>query len=56
MASVPLAVVGGGIVCASNYKAREYGIRSAMPTQIAKSLCNELVVKTSNLKYYSEVS
>jgi len=34
----PVAV-GRGIVLTANYVARKYGIRSALPTFIAKKLC-----------------
>ena len=40
----PMIVAGGSIVCASNYEARKFGIRSAMPVQICRELCQNLVI------------
>lgn len=51
--------VGGGmnsVLSTSSYKAREYGVRSAMPIFVAKRLCPELIVVPSNFARYSELS
>ncbi|TNJ28341.1 DNA-directed DNA polymerase [Giardia muris] len=52
----PLAVAGGGIVSASSYEARAFGIRSAMPLRVAMTLCPTLIVKKVNMSRYAEVS
>lgn len=53
-------VVGGnsnhGIVTTANYKAREYGIHSAMPMYMAKNLCDNLIVKPMRRQRYLEKS
>lgn len=40
----------------SNYKARRFGVRAAMPGFIAKKLCPHLVIVPLNFKKYIEVS
>ena len=44
----PIAIGGKtdrrGVIATCNYKAREYGVRSAMPTGQALKLCPDLVV------------
>lgn len=40
----------------SNYAARRYGVRAAMPGFIAKKLCPELVVVPPNFEKYHEAS
>lgn len=55
-------VVGGspegrGVVASASYPAREYGVRSAMPTAQALRLCPELIVlgnRRSNYRSYSK--
>ena len=37
-----VVVVGGRIISTSNYKARKYKIRSAMPMFIAEEICRQL--------------
>ncbi len=52
LANVPFAVGGMGMLSTSNYHARRFGVRAAMPGFIAKKLCPELVlVKPSYQKY-----
>jgi len=60
LAGVPF-VVGGqpgtrGVVASASYSAREFGIRSAMPTAQAVRKCPDLVVVSSNHGNYSEFS
>lgn len=55
----PMAVGGlsnKSIITTANYKAREYGIHSAMPVFIAKKLCPNLVIVGVDKKYYKEKS
>lgn len=54
----PHAVGGGSnsVLSTSSYKAREYGVRSAMPLFVAKRLCPELIVVPSNFERYKELS
>ncbi|KAH0574435.1 DNA polymerase kappa-related protein [Spironucleus salmonicida] len=54
--AVPLAVCGGGIVCASNYAARKFGVRSATPAKVAKALCDNIKIVQADIQYYQQVS
>jgi DNA polymerase-4 len=45
-----------GVLSTCNYIARKYGVRSAMPTAMAKKLCPQLVVVKSNFRKYIEAS
>jgi len=48
----PVAVGGDSMVSTSNYIARRYGVRAAMPGFIAKKLCPELIlIKPNGIKY-----
>ncbi|WP_083378673.1 DNA polymerase IV [Enterococcus timonensis] len=47
---------GRGVVTTANYKAREFGIHSAMSAQKAYELCPKAIFKAGNLTYYKEVS
>jgi len=54
-------VVGGSpesrsVVSAASYKAREFGIRSAMPCSVAKRLCPDTVFLPPRFQRYQEVS
>ncbi len=57
---VPMAVGGSserrGVISTSNYEARKYGVKSAMPTALAKKLCPNLVVVSGKMSKYKEVS
>lgn len=56
---IPIAVGGNsarGVLCTCNYKAREYGVRSAMPNSQAKKLCPELVIINGRMSVYQQVS
>ena len=47
---------GRGIVATCNYKAREYGIHSAMPALQAYQLCPHAIFVKGNMAYYRQVS
>jgi DNA polymerase IV len=49
-------VKGRGVLCTANYVAREYGVKSAMPTFQALRLCPHLVLIPPNFLKYNEVS
>ncbi|MGA9532852.1 MAG: DNA polymerase IV [Anaerolineales bacterium] len=54
-------VVGGsaegrGVVASASYPAREFGVRSAMPTARALRLCPDLIVLSSHRHDYSQYS
>ena len=40
----------------SNYAARKFGVRAAMPGFIAKKLCPSLVIVPTNMEKYAQVS
>uniref|UniRef100_H2ZFN6 DNA polymerase kappa n=1 Tax=Ciona savignyi TaxID=51511 RepID=H2ZFN6_CIOSA len=52
----PMAVGGMDMLSTSNYVARKYGVRAAMPGFIAKKLCPELVIVPLNFDKYKQVS
>ncbi|WP_133407796.1 DNA polymerase IV [Parashewanella tropica] len=56
----PLAVGGSrqtrGVISTSNYEARKYGVRSAMPTQQALKLCPHLILVAGRMQVYKDIS
>ena len=59
MKNHPLAVGGlsnKSILTTANYKAREFGLHSAMPVFIAKELCPNLILLPVDHKYYRKKS
>ncbi|XP_007439922.1 DNA polymerase kappa isoform X1 [Python bivittatus] len=52
----PIAVGSWNMLSTSNYHARRYGVRAAMPGFIAKKLCPHLTIVPLNFKKYEEVS
>ena len=55
----PVAVGGTSnksIITTANYKAREYGLHSAMPVFIAKNLCPDLILVPVDHDYYRQKS
>lgn len=55
----PIAVggsTGRGVIATSNYAAREYGVRSAMPSARALQLCPQLIIVKPRFELYREIS
>lgn len=59
-ASIPLAVGGDvrrrGVISTCNYLAREYGVRSAMPSAQALKLCPDLLIVPPRMEVYRAAS
>jgi DNA polymerase-4 len=51
----PVAV-GGGVILAASYEARQFGVRAAMPLRIARELCPWLIVVNGSFSDYSDLS
>ena len=49
-------LVGAGVVLTASYEARAHGVRTAMPTSQARSLCPAAVVVPPRMAAYSEAS
>lgn len=60
LADKPFAVGGTnpkrGVISTCNYIAREYGVRSAMPTVVALEKCPQLILLNTNMEKYKKVS
>jgi DNA polymerase-4 len=60
LVNLPVAVGGSskrrGVLSTCNYIAREFGVRSAMPTSVALRKCPNLVLVPSRIDAYKEVS
>ena len=52
----PMAVGGTAMLSTSNYRARRYGVRAAMPGFIALKLCPDLVIVDCKMEKYKAVS
>ncbi|KAF3850921.1 hypothetical protein F7725_012693 [Dissostichus mawsoni] len=52
----PMAVGSIGMLSTSNYHARKFGVRAAMPGFIAKRLCPNLIIVPTNFDKYRAVS
>lgn len=51
--TVPMAV-GKGVLTTCNYVARKFGVRSGMASFVAKKLCPQLILISSNYEKYTE--
>jgi DNA polymerase-4 len=59
LAALPLIIGGSsdrGVVASCNYKAREFGVRAAMPMRMALRLCPEAKVLKGDMDLYSQYS
>ncbi len=60
LANKPVAVGGSrssrGVLSTSNYIARQYGVRSAMPTSVALRKCPDLILVPGRMEVYRSVS
>ncbi len=45
-----------GVLSTCNYMARQYGVRSAMPSKQALKLCPELIILPGQMSLYKDVS
>ncbi|CDW59231.1 DNA polymerase kappa [Trichuris trichiura] len=54
--SVPMAVGSTSMLSTSNYLARKFGVRAAMPGFIGKKLCPDLVIVPCNFSKYKTIS
>jgi DNA polymerase-4 len=55
----PVAVGGSrerGVVAAASYEARQYGVRSAMPSMRAYRLCPEIILVPPRFDHYRQIS
>ncbi|GAA6772613.1 DNA polymerase IV [Flavobacterium sp. CGRL2] len=54
----PLIIGGGdrGVVASCSYEARKFGVRSAMPIQMALKLCPDAKVMKGDMELYSQLS
>src|SRR6202789_1929737 len=49
-------IVGGGVVLAASYEAKDYGVRTAMGGRQARALCPHAIVVPPRMTAYSEAS
>ncbi len=53
-------IIGGmsdrGVVSSCSYEARQFGVHSAMPMKMARSLCSEAIVIRGDMDAYSKHS
>jgi DNA polymerase kappa len=53
---LPLAIEEKNMIMTTNYKAREYGVRSGLPGFIGKKLCPKLIFMKPNFTKYKIAS
>ncbi|KVV14970.1 DNA polymerase IV [Flavobacterium sp. TAB 87] len=55
---IPLIIGGGdrGVVASCSYEARRFGVRSAMPIQMAMKLCPQAKIIKGDMELYSKLS
>jgi nucleotidyltransferase/DNA polymerase involved in DNA repair len=56
LAAHPFAVNNGGVIVAADYKARQYGVRAAIPTSIAFKACPHLRLIWADMPYYARLT
>jgi DNA polymerase-4 len=60
LTNLPLAIGGApgtrSVLCTSNYVARKFGVKSAMPSDFAIRLCPQLVILPPNFSKYEKAS
>ncbi|MEP5763673.1 MAG: DNA polymerase IV [Halieaceae bacterium] len=60
LADKPIAVGGSserrGVIATANYRAREFGVRSAIPSARARQLCPQLIIIPPRFDLYRKVS
>ena len=56
LSSLPVAVGGNSMICTTNYHARKFGVRAAMPGFIGRKLCPGLVFVEPNFDKYTKVA
>lgn len=56
LVEVPLAVEEKNMIMTTNYKAREFGVRSGIAAFIGRKLCPNLIFKKPDFAKYKEAS
>lgn len=58
LSGIPLIIGGGdrGVVASCSYEARKFGVRSAMPIQMAMKLCPDAKIIKGDMELYSRLS
>jgi DNA polymerase kappa len=56
LSEIPLAIEEKNMIMTTNYKAREFGVRSGIPGFIGKRLCPKLVFMKPDFAKYKQAS